>query len=78
MLLRVQVRGAFFWTLRMGSGWDPRPTDAAPDGRQRDGTSAWRSRPGYPYTVWSLLEMAREDIIEAMDAESVFGACDGV
>ena len=72
------VGGAFYWTLRMGSGWDPRPTDAAPDGRQRDGTSAWRSRPGYPYTVWSLLEMAREDIIEAMDAESVFGACDGV
>ena len=55
-----------------------RALDAAPDGRQRDGTSAWRSRPGYPYTVWSLLEMAREDIIEAMDAESVFGACDGV
>ena len=72
------VGGAFYWTLRMGSGWDPRPTDAAPDGRQRDGTSAWRSRPGYPYTVWSLLEMAHEDIIEAMDAESVFGACDGV
>ena len=31
------VGGAFYWTLRMGSGWDPRPTDAAPDGRQRDG-----------------------------------------
>ena len=62
----------------MGSGWDPRPTDAAPDERQRGGTGAWRSRPRYPYTVWSLLEMAHEDIIEAMNAESVFGACDGV
>ena len=33
---------------------------------------------GYPFRVWSLLEMAHEDIIEAMDAESVFGACDGL
>jgi hypothetical protein len=23
--LNPSVRGAFFWTLRMGSGWDPRP-----------------------------------------------------
>ena len=56
--------------LRMGSGWDPRhATDAAPDG----GTG-WHQPaaqpPGYPYTVWRRREMAREDIIEAMDAES--------
>jgi len=50
--------GAFFWTLRMGSGWDPRPTTAHPHGRQVDGSSAWRSLPGYPFPVWSLLEMA--------------------
>jgi len=49
--------GAFFWTLRMGSGWDPRPTKAHPHGRQVDGSSAWRSLPGYPFPVWSLLEM---------------------
>ncbi|EOD08062.1 hypothetical protein EMIHUDRAFT_446395 [Emiliania huxleyi CCMP1516] len=66
------VLGAFFWTLRMGSGWDPRPTDAAPDGSQREGSSAWRSRDGYPYRVWSLLEMAEQGVVprreEAMAA----------
>lgn len=41
----------------MGSGWDPRPTKAHPHGRQVDGSSAWRSLPGYPFPVWSLLEM---------------------
>ena len=50
--------GAFFWTLRMGSGWDPRPTKAHPHGRQVDGSSAWRSLRGYPFPVWSLLEMS--------------------
>ena len=64
---RVRARGGAGGARASGS----RPAD----GRV---ASAWRSRPGYPYTVWSLLEMAREDIIEAMDAESVFGACDGV
>ena len=41
----------------MGSGWDPRPTKAHPHGRQVDGSSAWRSLRGYPFPVWSLLEM---------------------
>ena len=53
------VVGHFFWTLRMGSGWDPRPTASHPHGRQRDGSSASRSLPGYPFPVWSLMEMAR-------------------
>ena len=42
----------------MGSGWDPRPTEAHPHGRQVDGSSAWRSLRGYPFPVWSLLEMS--------------------
>mmetsp|Transcript_6402 Transcript_6402/g.14787 ORF Transcript_6402/g.14787 Transcript_6402/m.14787 type:complete len:495 (-) Transcript_6402:220-1704(-) len=50
--------GAFFWTLRMGSGWDPRPTAASPRGAQVEGSSPSRALPGYPYSVWSLLEMA--------------------
>ena len=57
MLLRVQVRGAFFWTLRMGSGWDPRPAAGYPHGRQLEGTSAWKSLANYPFKVWSLLEL---------------------
>ena len=73
------VIGAFYWTLRMGSGWDPRPTAAAPNGRQREGSSAWRSRAGYPYRVWSLLEMASEGVLpERLDAAHVAGACDEV
>ena len=37
------VEGAFYWALRMGSGWDPRPTDGYPKGRQLWGTSASKS-----------------------------------
>jgi hypothetical protein len=74
------VRGAFYWSLRMGSGWDPRPTAQAPDGAQREGSSAWRSRDGYPFKVWSLLEMADAGIVPERidDAKVVEGACDGV
>jgi hypothetical protein len=68
------VMGAFFWTLRMGSGWDPRPTDAHPHGQQVDGTSAWRSKPGYPFPVWSLLEMAELGVATPLDADYA-GAC---
>ena len=57
-VLDLHPGGAFFWTLRMGSGWDPRPTKAHPHGRQVDGSSAWRSLRGYPFPVWSLLEMS--------------------
>ena len=72
------VVGAFYWTLRMGSGWDPRPTAAAPRGAQAPGSSAWRSRQGYPFAVWSLLEMAHAGIVPRMDAAAVAGACHGV
>ena len=53
-----EIRGHFFWTLRMGSGWDPRPSDGYPKGKQLEGTSAWKSLEEYPFAVWSLLEMA--------------------
>lgn len=59
---RKEIRGAFFWTLRMGSGWDPRPSEEFPHGRQVEGTSAWKSAFGYPFKIWSLLEMATEGI----------------
>ena len=67
------VGGAFYWTLRMGSGWDPRPrVDAArgsstwmPAG-QTAGTSASHSLPSYPFKVWSLLEMAEYGIITSV------------
>jgi len=71
---RPEVRGAFFWTLRMGSGWDPRPTAANPNGVQLKGTSAWKSLPFYPFQVWSLLEMATEGIATSLSA-SYAGTC---
>jgi len=71
---RPEIRGAFFWTLRMGSGWDPRPTDAHPNGQQLDGTSAWTSIAGYPFVVWSLLEMAELGIATALN-EKYEGTC---
>jgi len=61
------LRGAFFWTLRMGSGWDPRPTADFPRGRQLDGSSAWRSLPSYPFAVWSLLEMAAAGVASPLN-----------
>ena len=84
---RPEIRGAFFWTLRMGSGWDPRPTEQYPHGRQLDGTSAWKSASGYPFKVWSLLEMGRVGIAGPLNGkyegtcaknrcQGVLGTCD--
>ena len=53
----------------MGSGWDPRPTAAHPKGVQLDGSSAWRSLAGYPYAVWSLLEMSDAGIAQRLDGD---------
>ena len=66
----------FFWTLRMGSGWDPRPTEESPRGRQLPGSSAWHSLADYPYPVWSLLEMARLGVAAPLDV-SYAGTCRG-
>ena len=68
------VVGSFFWTLRMGSGWDPRPTASHPYGRQLAGSSAAKSLPGYPYQVWSLLEMARLGVVTPLNASTLDGA----
>lgn len=47
---------------------------------QREGSSAWRSHDGYPFKVWSLLEMADAGIVPERidDAKVVEGACHGV
>ena len=68
------VLGHFYWTLRMGSGWDPRPSETHPRGRQVEGTSPSRSLPGFPFRVWSLLEMASLGIATPFD-RSYEGAC---
>jgi len=68
------VLGHFYWTLRMGSGWDPRPSESHPRGRQVEGSSSSRSLPGFPFRVWSLLEMASLGIATPFD-RSYEGAC---
>jgi hypothetical protein len=71
---KPNVIGHFFWTLRMGSGWDPRPTDTHPRGRQVEGTSSSRSLKDYPFRIWSLLEMKRLGIATPLN-RSYAGAC---
>lgn len=74
------VVGAFYWTLRMGSGWDPRPDPKATDPEtagprgQLAGTSASRSLPDFPFKVWSLLEMGAHGIVSKLD-EPLDDAC---
>jgi len=70
-----EVVGHFFWTLRMGSGWDPRPSDTHPFGRQREGTSSRRSQADFPFRSWSLLEMADIGIATPIN-RSYAGVCE--
>ena len=69
--------GHFFWTLRMGSGWDPRPTDEHPHGRQVGASSAAKSLDGYPFRVWSLLELEAHGIATPMTGADK-KACEGI
>lgn len=69
--------GHFFWTLRMGSGWDPRPTAEHPHGRQLHGSSSSRSLEGYPFAVWSMLELAAHGIATPLSDPDA-DACAGV
>lgn len=84
---RKEIRGSFFWTLRMGSGWDPRPTAEHPNGVQLAGTSAWKSYAAYPFKIWSLLEMKRAKIAGPLNGlylgtcaknrcQGILGTCD--
>ena len=72
-----KLEGSFYWALRMGSGWDPRPTDGYPEGRQLEDSSAWKSLETYPFQVWSLLEMARLGIAQPFDGDYE-GTCEEV
>ena len=72
-----KLEGSFYWALRMGSGWDPRPTDGYPEGRQLEDSSAWKSLETYPFQVWSLLEMARLGIAQPLDGDYE-GTCEEV
>lgn len=67
--------GQHHWALRMGSGWDPRPTGEAPGGAQAPGTAWDRSAASFPYAVWSLGELFRVGIAKPLAELAVTGVC---
>lgn len=67
--------GQYYWALRMGSGWDPRPSAQWPAGRQVPG-SAWdTSLPGFGPTVWSLGELIRVGVAAPLSSLAIEGVC---
>lgn len=67
--------GQHHWALRMGSGWDPRPTAAAPAGAQIAG-SAWnRALPSFGAAVWGLGELIRVGVAAPLAQLNVTGVC---
>ena len=67
--------GQHHWALRMGGGWDPRPTPAAPGGAQAPGTAWDTSAPGFWPAVWSLGELARVGVARPLASLNVTGVC---
>lgn len=68
--------GQHHWALRMGSGWDPRPTVDAPDGAQVPG-SAWNeSLPGFGEAVWNLGDLIRVGVARPLAQLAVTGVCE--
>ena len=70
------VVGLFFWSVRMGSGWEPRPSGTHPAGRQLLGSTADVSLPGYTFGAWSFLELLRHRILAPPSAMEVRGRCE--
>ncbi|EDQ84411.1 uncharacterized protein MONBRDRAFT_30302 [Monosiga brevicollis MX1] len=69
------VVGHCHWTARMGSGWDPRPTSADPNGRQDEGTSFKKSHPSFGNRLWNWAEMMDLGIFKPLFALDVTGRC---
>ena len=67
--------GQHHWALRMGSGWDPRPTEAAPSGAQAAGTRWDQSAPGFWPAVWSLGDLIRVGVARPLAELGVQGVC---
>ena len=67
--------GQHHWTLRMGSGWEPRPSAENPSGGQVPG-SAWnQSLPGFDDAVWSLGDLMRVGVAQPLKELNVTGIC---
>ena len=69
------TQGQHHWALRMGSGWDPRPSAQAPAGAQAPGTAWNTSAPGFWPAVWSLGELARLGVAVPLAQLQVTGVC---
>lgn len=67
--------GQHHWALRMGSGWDPRPTADAPDGAQAPGTAWNTSASGFGEAVWNLGELIRVGVARPLSELKVTGVC---
>eukprot|EP00055_Hartaetosiga_balthica_P002288 m.3435 g.3435 ORF g.3435 m.3435 type:complete len:491 (-) comp2069_c0_seq2:1488-2960(-) len=70
------VVGQFYWTVRMGSGWDPRPTPSHPFGHQVNGTAYNLSLPSYQYRDWNLSELIRVGIASPLSSLNITGVCE--
>ena len=68
--------GQHHWALRMGSGWDPRPTASAPMGAQVPGTAWDRSAAGFSAAVWNLGELVRVGVARPLAELKVTGVCE--
>lgn len=71
--------GQTYWTARMGSGWQAKPSDAFPDGHQVAGTAYNASTTGFRFRSWNLTELVRNQLVVPMNEmglrETTFFAC---
>ena len=59
----TELKGGYYWAARMGSGWQPIPSDEFPDGHQVTGSAYNTSLSTYPFCAWSLTELKRLNLI---------------
>jgi hypothetical protein len=69
--------GQYYWAMRMGSGWDPRPdSKAATTGYQIEGTAWDTSLKSFRDRTWNLGELARVGIVKSVGKLGVKGVCE--
>jgi len=66
--------GHYYWAMRMGSGWDPRP-EAAAGGHQVKGTAWDRSLKSYGDRTWNLGELARVGVVKSLGGLNTTAVC---
>lgn len=69
------VIGAFYWTIRMGSGWRPWPTAKYPKGFQLPNSSSKSSLTTFDKRVWNFLELVDKKIALPLASYNITGLC---